>query len=67
MDEQFWPGLMKDVDYVLHIASPFPRELPKLEDDLIAPAQTGTLGVLKAASAAGAKRIVVTSSSNAVA
>jgi dihydroflavonol-4-reductase len=46
MDEQVWDGLMKGVDYVLHIASPFPRELPKHEDDLILPAKKGTLNIL---------------------
>ena len=42
------------------------QRLPKHEDDLITPARQGALRVLKAASAAGVKRVVLTSSFNAV-
>jgi dihydroflavonol-4-reductase len=67
MDGDVWLELMAGVDYVLHIASPFPRELPKREDEVVAPARIGTINVLKAASAAGVRRVVVTSSSTAIA
>lgn len=39
MDADTWMVLTRDVDYVQHIASPFPRELPKKEEDLIIPAR----------------------------
>src|SRR5207302_4823624 len=53
-------------DYVVHVASPFPNETPKSEDELIRPAVDGTLRVLRAASGAGVKRVVLTSSIAAV-
>ncbi|MDY0931647.1 aldehyde reductase [Chryseobacterium sp. CFBP8996] len=60
-DEEIWLDLTKDVDYVLHIASPFPRELPKHENDLIEPAKRGALNILKAATANSVKRVVMVS------
>jgi len=65
-DEHVWRDLMKGIDYVMHIASPFPRELPRHEDDLIRPAKQGTVNVLKAASQNGVNRIVITSSTAAI-
>ncbi|RAV98538.1 SDR family oxidoreductase [Pseudochryseolinea flava] len=61
-DETIWHRLMRDIDYVQHIASPFPRKLPKHEDELIVPAKAGTLNILKAAAANGVSRVVMTSS-----
>ncbi|KAA1247875.1 aldehyde reductase [Aquimarina sp. RZ0] len=66
MDTKIWETITEGMDYVLHIASPFPRELPKKEDDLIIPAKTGTLNVLRAAANNKVKRVVLTSSSGAV-
>ncbi|WP_298546686.1 aldehyde reductase [uncultured Aquimarina sp.] len=66
MDEHIWNDLASEVQNVIHIASPFPRELPKNENDLIAPAKNGTLNILKAASKHGLRRIVLTSSSGAI-
>ena len=65
-DEKIWVRLTKGIDYIQHIASPFPLTLPKHEDDLIIPAKAGVLNILKAASANKVKRIVLTSSSSAV-
>jgi nucleoside-diphosphate-sugar epimerase len=65
-DAQVWPRLMQGVQYVQHIASPFPRVLPKNDDELVVPAREGVLGILRAASASGVKRVVLTSSSGAV-
>ncbi|KAN0117036.1 putative NAD dependent epimerase/dehydratase [Hyaloscypha variabilis] len=62
-----WAKAVKGCTYVHHVASPFPAELPKHEDDIIIPAREGTVRVLKAASAAGVKRTVLTSSFGAVA
>ncbi|MCR5890016.1 aldehyde reductase [Hymenobacter sp. J193] len=65
-DEHVWRDLTKGMDYVQHVASPNPRELPKNEDELIRPAVSGVLHVLRAAAANGVKRVVLTSSSSAV-
>ena len=46
-------------DYVLHVASPFPQNVPKHEDELIVPAREGALRVLRAARDAGVKRVVL--------
>jgi len=65
-DENVWHDLMKGIDYVLHIASPFPSVLPKHEDELVKPAKNGTLNVLNAATENGIQRVVMTSSSGAI-
>ena len=61
-----WDEAMKDVEYVLHVASPFPLFEPKHEDELIIPAVQGTLRVLRAAHKAKVKRVVQVSSNAAV-
>jgi nucleoside-diphosphate-sugar epimerase len=61
-----WAESVQGCTYVHHVASPFPAELPKHEDELIIPAREGTLRVLNAAAAAGVKRVVLTSSFAAV-
>jgi len=57
---------MANVDEVHHVASPIPPAQPEDPDDLIVPARDGTLRVLRAACAAGARRVVLTSSFAAV-
>ncbi|MEM8967510.1 MAG: aldehyde reductase [Bacteroidota bacterium] len=64
-DLEKWKEVMAGIDFVMHVASPFPTTLPKDEKDLILPAKNGTLNVLRSAQAAGVKRIVITSSSGA--
>lgn len=61
-----WPEAVAGMDYVLHIASPFPANMPKDENELIGPAREGALRVLKAAREAGVKRVVLTSSFAAI-
>lgn len=61
-----WDEAMKGVEYVLHIASPFPLFEPKHEDELIVPAVQGTLRVLRAAHKAKVKRVVQVSSVAAI-
>ena len=61
-----WADAVQGCTYVLHVASPFPRELPEHEDDLIRPAREGALRVLRAAAEAGVERVVMTSSLAAV-
>ncbi|MBC9909016.1 SDR family oxidoreductase [Chitinophaga varians] len=65
-DKEKWFDLTKGVDFVQHVASPFPREVPKHEDDIIIPAREGVLNIMKAAAANKVKRFVLTSSSSAV-
>lgn len=57
-----WDDALKGVDYVLHVASPLGGGTA---DAMIAAARDGTLRVLRAAVAAGAKRVVMTSAANA--
>ncbi len=61
-----WTQATQGCDYVLHIASPFPPEEPRHENELIIPARDGALRVLRAAKDAGVKRVVMTSSSVAI-
>ena len=61
-----WPAAVAGCEYVLHVASPFPARVPKHEDDLIVPARDGALRVLRAARAAGVRRVVLTSSFAAI-
>ena len=61
-----WPQAVAGCDHVLHVASPFPRAVPKDENALIGPARKGALRVLRAARDAGVKRVVLTSSFAAI-
>jgi nucleoside-diphosphate-sugar epimerase len=61
-----WAEAAAGCDTVLHVASPFPRTVPRDENELIAPARDGALRVLKAARDAGVKRVVLTSSFAAI-
>jgi dihydroflavonol-4-reductase len=61
-----WEEAMKGVEYVLHVASPFPLYEPTHEDELIIPAVNGTLRVLRAAHKAKVKRVVQVSSNAAI-
>ena len=61
-----WAEALTGVSALIHTASPFPISQPKNPDDLIRPAVDGTLRALRAAKAAGVKRVVLTSSTVAV-
>jgi nucleoside-diphosphate-sugar epimerase len=61
-----WAEATAGCDYVLHVASPFPPNAPKHEDELIVPAREGALRVLRASREAGVKRVVLTSSFAAI-
>ncbi len=61
-----WAEAVAGMDFVLHVASPFPPGAPAHEDELIIPAREGTLRVLRAARDGGVKRVVVTSSFAAI-
>ena len=66
-DDAGWAEAVAGCDTVLHVASPFPSAPPDDEQALIEPAVDGTLRVLRAAAAAGVRRVVLTSSVAAVA
>lgn len=61
-----WPEAVAGCEYVLHVASPFPDNVPKDENELIVPAREGALRVLRAARNGGVKRVVLTSSFAAI-
>lgn len=64
--DEGWSEAVSGCRYVLHVASPIPRQPPDHEDDLVVPAREGTLRVLRAAAEEGVKRVVLTSSLAAV-
>jgi 3-beta hydroxysteroid dehydrogenase/isomerase family len=66
LQDEGWREAVRGCDFVLHVASPLPLQRPKHEDELITPAREGTLGVLRAATGAGVRRVVLTSSLAAV-
>jgi nucleoside-diphosphate-sugar epimerase len=61
-----WAEAVAGCEYVLHVASPLPANVPKDENELIAPAREGALRVLRASRDAGVKRVVLTSSFAAI-
>lgn len=61
MRDDGWDAAMAGCDYVLHVASPLGGGAPGDRRALVAPARDGTLRVLRAAVAAGVKRVVMTS------
>ncbi|KAL7666225.1 3-beta hydroxysteroid dehydrogenase/isomerase domain-containing protein [[Candida] zeylanoides] len=62
-----WEEAIRGSEYILHVASPFPLNEPKNEDDLIIPAKEGALRVLRTADkVGGVKKIVLTSSVAAI-
>ncbi len=65
-NDEGWSDAVAGCDYVLHTASPFPSTQPDDPNDVIVPARDGTLRVLRAASHAGVRRVVLTSSFAAV-
>lgn len=67
LKEDSWPQAVAGCQYVCHVASPFPLNIPSDPDVIIKPAVDGTLAVLKAASSDGnVKRVVLTSSLAAI-
>lgn len=61
-----WDDAVNGCRFALHVASPFPPDSPKNEDELIIPARDGALRVLRAASSANVQRVVMTSSVAAI-
>ncbi len=67
MDDAGWAEANAGCDAVAHVASPFPLQVPKHEDELVVPAREGALRALRFAQAAGVTRFVQTSSAAAIA
>ncbi len=64
--DEGWSEAVEGATYLLHVASPVPKSWPRNENDVIRPAREGTLRALRAASEAGVRRVVLTSSTAAV-
>ncbi|CAI2374876.1 unnamed protein product [Moneuplotes crassus] len=63
LDDDSIYKFVEGLDYVIHVASPFPDISKKMdEEELIRPAVDGTLSVLRASQQFGIKRVVVTAS-----
>lgn len=62
-----WAEAVAGCGQVYHVASPLPLANPKDDDVLVRPARDGALRVLKAARDAGVARVVMTSSTAAIA
>ena len=60
-----WDAAVENCDYVLHVAAPVGVHAPRNPDDLIIPTRDGALRVLRAATRAGVKRVVMTSAVDA--
>lgn len=65
--DEGWTEALTGVDVLMHTASPFPLADPKNADDVIRPAVDGTMRALRAAQAAGVRRVVLTASVASVA
>jgi nucleoside-diphosphate-sugar epimerase len=59
--DEGWDAAVAGCDYVLHVASPLGADAPRDRDALIGPARDGALRVLRAATKAGVRRVVMTS------
>ncbi|WP_431209286.1 SDR family oxidoreductase [Puia sp. P3] len=64
--ERGWAAAVSGCDYIIHPASPTPNPAARHEDEFVVPAVNGVLFVLRAAKAAGVKRVVLTSAFGAV-
>ncbi|MGI5129832.1 NAD-dependent epimerase/dehydratase family protein [Pseudonocardia sp. CA-107938] len=60
-----WAEALAGIDHVLHVASPLGSQGVRDADELVVPAREGVRNVLRAAAAAGVKRVVMTSAANA--
>ena len=64
-EDEGWDAAAAGCDYVLHVASPLGARGARDPNELILPARDGTLRVLRAATRAGVKRVVMTSAAAA--
>jgi len=66
LDERSILEAVKDCEYVVHTAAPYPLESPLHENHLVKPAVNGTIAICKAAFKHKVKRVVITSSIAAI-
>ena len=66
LDDQSMHDALAGSTFVVHVASPAPIDMVKDENELIKPALGGTIAVLKACKAHKVKRLVITSSIDAI-
>ena len=66
-DDHGWRAAMANVRFVQHVASPIASKMPKDRNELIGPAVAGTRRAVTAALEANVERIVLTSSTAAIA
>lgn len=66
LSDDGWADAVAGIDAVIHVASPVHPGHVENEDELTVPAREGTLRVLRAARAAGVRRVVLTSAFHAV-
>lgn len=64
--DQGWNEAAAGCRYLMHVASPFPLQVPKDPNELVTPAVGGTRRALAAAARAGVERAVLTSSVAAI-
>ena len=64
--DQGWAEAMRDVTYVMSVAAPVFVNQGQASDEVTSAAKVGTIRVLKAATAAGVKRVVMTANLGAV-
>lgn len=65
--DEGWAKAFQKVNYVLHVASPFPSVEPEDPNELMIPAKEGTCRVLRfATSSPSVNRVVITSSFSAI-
>lgn len=64
--DQGWDAALGGCRYLMHIASPFPLQVPKDPNELVGPAVGGTRRALTAAARNGIERAVLTSSTAAI-
>ena len=62
-----WDEAAAGCTYVQHVASPLPSASVRDDDELVRPARDGALRVMRAAKAAGVKRVVMTASTACIA
>ena len=62
-----WDAATAGCTYVQHVASPLPSASVKDDGELVRPARDGALRVMRAAKAAGVKRVVMTASTACIA
>jgi len=64
--EEGWAAAAEGCSYIIHPASPTPNPAAKHQDEYVVPAVNGVLFILRAAKAAGVRRVVLTSAFGAV-